>query len=320
MNRKAAIRLLTVSLVLVSLILACNLPGREVVQPTLSEPTPNMTMTSLFSIVTKAPGLSTPVGAVTATPGAEQTATQIAPTSTSIAFSTATSGLPLVTNTPQATAELRPAGKAVAAYFSTAPKLDGIWDEWTSTAYPARYAVYGKSEISNKEDLEGSFRVGWDETNLYLAVKVYDDKYVQNATGIDIFKGDSIELLFDVDLMGDLTSKQQNSDDYQLVFSPGKGGVTGEKETHLYYPTNVAGPRTQVKIASVYGGGVLRAEIAVPWSVLGVTPTSGKQFGFAVSMNDNDNEGQNILQSMVSNVQNRSLTDPTTWALLELKK
>lgn len=321
MNRKAAVRLLTVSFVLIFSVLACNLPGRDV-QPTPSEPTPNMTMTALFSIVTKAPGISTPVVQVTATPGTEVSATQPPPTNTvpPIVISTATSSLPLVTNTPKATEAVRSAGKAVAGYMSTAPKLDGPWDEWTTTAYPARFAVYGKSEISGKEDLEGSYRVGWDDSNLYLAVKVYDEKYVQNATGIELFKGDSIELLFDVDLMGDVSSTQLNSDDYQLVFSPGKGGVTGEKETYLFYPTNVAGPRTQVRIAAVYGSGVLRAEIAIPWSVLGVTPTSGKQFGFAVSIGDNDNESQNIQQSMVSNVQYRSLSDPTTWALLELKR
>ncbi len=318
MKRKATTRFLIVTFVLILAIMACNLPSKSA-EPTLSEPTPNMTMTALFNIVTKEPGLSTPVVVETATPGA---AASPSPTNTQppVTISTPTSGLPLVTNTPQATAELRPAGKAVAKFFSTAPKLDGTWDEWTSTAYPARFIVYGKSEVANKEDLEGSFRLGWDNTNLYLAVKVYDDKYVQNATGVDIFKGDSVELLFDVDLMGDLNSTQLNSDDYQLVFSYGKGSVTGAKETYLYYPASVAGPRTQVQIASVYGSGVLRAEIAIPWNVLGVTPSSGKQYGFAVSMNDNDNESQNLLQSMVSNVQDRELTDPTTWALLELKQ
>lgn len=318
MNRKATTRFLIVSFVLVLSIMACNLPGRNV-QPTPSEPTPNMTMTALFNIVTKEPGISTPVVVETATTGPVSTAS---PTNTQqpVFISTPTTGLPLVTNTPQATQELRPAGKAEAKFFSTAPKLDGTWDEWTSTAYPARYIVYGKGEVANKEDLEGSYRIGWDNTNLYLAVKVYDDKYVQNATGVDIFKGDSVELLIDVDLTGDLNSTQLNSDDYQLVFSPGKGSVTGSRETYLYYPANVAGPRTQVQIAAVYGGGVLRAEIAIPWSVLGVTPTSGKQFGFSVSINDNDNESQNLLQSMVSNVQNRSLTNPTTWAMVELKK
>lgn len=318
MKRKATTRFLIVTFVIVLSIMACNFPTKSA-EPTLSEPTPNMTMTALFNIVTKEPGLSTPVVVETATQGAVSTAS---PTNTMqpVVISTPTTGLPLVTNTPQATPELRPAGKATAKYFSTPPKLDGTWDEWTSTAYPARFIVYGKSEVANKEDLEGSFRVGWDNTNLYLAVKVYDDKYVQNATGVDIFKGDSVELLFDVDLMGDLNSTQLNSDDYQLVFSPGKGSVTGAKETYLYYPSSVAGPRTQVQIAAVYGGGVLRAEITIPWSVLGVTPSSGKQFGFAVSINDNDNESQTLLQSMVSNVQGRELTDPTTWALLELKQ
>ena len=316
MRRRVVFQIVSLSLCLGLLLSACNLPERNA-QPTSSEPTPNMTMTALFNIVTKAPGISTPV--VEASPTAQVISPTLPlPTSTPPPIATVTP-IPLVTNTPQATAELRPAGKATAAFLSTAPKLDGVWDEWNTTAYPAREIVYGREEVENNEDLEGSYRIGWDNNNLYLAVKVYDDQYVQNATGIDLFKGDSIELLFDADLTGDASSTQLSADDYQLVFSPGKGGVSGTKETYLYYPSNVAGPRTQVQIAAVYGGGILRAEIAIPWTVLGVTPSSGKLFGFAVSMADNDNESQNNLQSMVSNVKQRTLTDPTTWALLELK-
>jgi len=320
MHKQAAARLLIVSFTLIFATLACNLPGNEV-QPTSSEPTPNMTMTALFNIVTKAPSISTPIVGPSPTQGIGPSATPPIPTNTvpPVVISTATSQ-PLATNTPKPTAEVRTAGKVVAEFLSTAPKLDGVWDEWNTTAYPARFIVYGSGEVVNKEDLEGSYRVGWDDSNLYLAVKVYDDLYVQNASGAEIFKGDSIELLFDVDLMGDVNSTELNSDDYQLAFSPGKGGVSGDKETYLYYPSSVAGSRTQVKIASTYGGGVLRAEISIPWSVLGVSPTSGKQFGFAVSMSDNDNNSQNIQQSMVSNIKNRSLTNPTTWAILELKK
>jgi len=75
-----------------------------------------------------------------------------------------------------------------------------------------------------------------------------------------------------------------------------------------------------VKIASVYEAGIIRAEIAVPWSVLGVSPSSGKQFGFALSMNDNDNESQNVQQSMASAINTRAFRDPTSWGLLELKQ
>ncbi len=316
MQHEAAKRLRLVAILLIGAILACNLPGRDA-QVTPSEPTPNMTMTALFSIVTKAPVISTPVApAATATnaPGVTNTLPPIASPTTGL------TPLPLVTATPQPTSELRPAGKFIANFFTTAPTLDGRWDEWTSTAYPARFVVFGKENWTDKTDLEGSFRVGWDNTNLYLAVKVYDEKYVQNATDKDVYKGDSVELLFDVDLMGDLNSNEVNSDDYQLIFSPGKGSVTGVKETYLYYPTNVAGPRTTVKIASVYDAGILRAEIAVPWSVLGVSPTAGKQFGFVLSMNDNDNESSNVQQSMVSAIATRNFRDPTTWGLLELKQ
>jgi len=69
----------------------------------------------------------------------------------------------------------------------------------------------------------------------------------------------------------------------------------------------------------VYGSGVLRLK-SRSVERAGCDAVKRKQFGFAVSMNDNDNESQNLLQSMVSNVQDRVLTDPTTWALLELKQ
>jgi len=316
MQHEAAKRLRLVAIVLSVAMLACNLPGRDA-QVTPSEPTPNMTMTALFSIVTKAPVISTPVApaaTITTGPGATNTLPPIASPTSGL------TPLPLVTTTPQPTSELRPAGKFTANFMSTAPTLDGKWDEWTNTAYPARFVVFGKDNWTDKADLEGSFRVGWDNTNLYLAVKVYDDKYVQNATDVDIFKGDSVELLFDVDLMGDVNSNEVNSDDYQLIFSYGKGTTVGVKETYLYYPTNVAGPRTTVKIASVYEAGIIRAEIAVPWSVLGVSPSSGKQFGFSLSMNDNDNESQNVQQSMISAINTRAFRDPTSWGLLELKQ
>lgn len=318
MQHNLAKRIGIVSLLLVVTALACNLPGKSIA-PTASAPTPNMTMTSLFSIGTKAPEISTPVlPQATATTGSGQAAA----TNTVPPVPNPTTGitpLPLVTNTPQPTAELRPAGRFEAKYMATPPVLDGSWDEWTSTAYPARFVVFGKDNWTGKADLEGSFKVGWDANYLYLASKTYDDTYVQNTTDINIYKGDSVELLFDVDLMGDLNSNQLNSDDYQLVFSPGKGSVTGIKETYLYNPANVAGPRTTVKIAATYVNAIIRMEIAVPWSVLGVTPAAGKQFGFVVSMNDNDNESKNVQQSMVSSVEKRDFQDPTTWALLELK-
>lgn len=305
-------------LMLLLLALACNLPGRQAV-PTPSEPTPNRTMTALFELVQTRVVIPSPLPS--ATPPAAVNTNTPPPSPSPLPTSTAVQPTqPQASPTVINTAVLRSAGSYTVPFLSEAPKLDGVWDEWKTKAYPMKLVVYGKGNHTDKEDLEGSFRIGWDNTYLYLAVKVIDDQYVQNASGIDLFKGDTIELLLDVDLLGDLNSRELNNDDYQLVISPGKGSTSGDKEAYLYYPTGKAGSRMNVKIASEGGSGLYRVEAAIPWSIFGITPADGQRYGFAVSVSDNDKEGENIQQSMVSMVPNRRLTDPTTWALLTLRR
>jgi len=305
-------------LMLLLLALACNLPGRQAA-PTPSEPTPNRTMTALFELVQTQVVIPSPLPS--ATPQAAVSTNTPPPSPSPLPTSTAVQPTqPPASPTVTSTAALRSAGSYTAPFLSEAPKLDGVWDEWKTTAYPMKLVVYGKENHTGKEDLEGSFRIGWDNTYLYLAVKVIDDQYAQNASGIDLYKGDSIELLLDVDLLGDLNSRELNNDDYQLVISPGKGSTSGNKEAYLYYPTGKAGSRTDVKIASEGGSGLYRIEAAIPWSIFGITPADGQRYGFAVSVSDNDREDQNVQQSMVSMVPNRRLTDPTTWALLTLRR
>jgi len=310
----------------VLLLTACNIPGLKPNPTPILFPTPNYTMTALFSVDVTDPTATPPVIVVTqAEPTAQPTVepTQIptlAPTQTPI----------VITATPQSTATSAPratnttvvrAGYWVtASYLSTAPNLDSVWDEWNTTKYPAKYVAYGSGEWNNSDDLEGSFRIGWDNTYLYVAVKVLDDKYVQNATGQDLYKGDSIEILFDTNLYGDLNSTGLSSDDFQIGVSPGKGGVDGIKEGYLWFPSGKSGGISGIKIASTDGDGVYRVEMAIPWTVLGITPANGQQYGFGLSISDNDNESSNIQQSMVSNLPNRSLVNPTTWTLLTLTK
>jgi hypothetical protein len=203
--------------------------------------------------------------------------------------------------------------------MSTAPTIDGVWDEWTSQAYPANAIVFGANNWGGPDDLEPSFRVGWNNNNLFLAVKVYDDVYVQNATGQDLFKGDSIELLFDNNLFGDYLTASLNADDYQIGFSPGNPNTSGTREAYLWFPADQAGSRSQIQIGAVSSTGLYRVEIAIPWSVLGINPSSGQTFGFALSVSDNDNQNQNVQQTLASSARTRALTDPTTWGVVTLK-
>ncbi len=308
--------------VLILVLSACNLPGIKTNPTPILFPTPNYTMTALFSTAIESlPSATLPVVVVTETQAATTAPsnTPIVITATPMATSTS-----IPTSTPNPTATntqtIRGGYWVTAPYLGTAPNLDSVWDEWTTTKYPAKYVVYGKSERVDADDLEGSFRIGWDKDYLYVAVKVLDDKYVQNSLGADLYKGDSIEILLDTNLYGDLNSTTLSADDFQIGISPGKGGIDGIKEGYVWYPTSKAGGISGIKIGSSKGDGVYRVEMAIPWSTFGITPASGQQYGFGLSVSDNDNESANEQQSMVSNLPYRTLTNPTTWTLLTLTK
>lgn len=308
--------LTTLSMILVVCLLAgCNLPGQT--KPTQELfPTPNLTLTALFE-PGGIPPTVTPPAVVTATSGV-----QGQPSATPPSAASATS-VPAVTTTampPSATPVTRPGPAIEAKYLATAPKIDGDWGEWKTDAYPARFVVYGGGNWKNSDDLEGSFRVGWDNTYLYLAVKVLDDEYVQIASGADIYKGDSIELLFDSNLWGDFAVRSLSGDDFQIGISPGKDEIGGSTLAYLWYPSGKAGNLSDVKIASVSSAGVYRVEIAIPWKTLGVTPATGSQFGFGISISDNDKTGTKEQQTMISNLQGRNFLDPGTWGILTLTK
>jgi hypothetical protein len=321
MKAKIPVLLALASLLLVQL--ACNLPAQTDVASQI--PAPNQTLTALFAV--------TPVEEATPTLPLIVTATQqepatAAPTETpppapvdtqpAAPAATATTAPTATFSGPAPTATIpnsRPRGNIVAKYMRTPPVIDGDWSEWKDIAreYPATSVVFGRENWTDQDDLAGSFYVGWDENNLYLAVKVRDDVYVQNATGANIFKGDSIEIMLDTNLVDDYYVAQLNADDYQLGISPGRITVGENMEAYLWYPSSKAGPVTDIYMAAIQQPGVYRLEAAIPWTVFGGRPNAGDRMGFVISISDNDSPGTEIQQSMVSNVPGRRLTDPTTW-------
>jgi hypothetical protein len=220
--------------------------------------------------------------------------------------------------TPEAL--VRTKGKVVAPFLNKPPVLDGMWDEWTTQAYPVTNIVYGKDNISDRNDLGGSFRIGWDDTYLYLVEKVGDDSYVQRDTLADIYKGDSLEIMLDTELQADFKSSQLNNDDYDLRISPGNPDPGKHMEAYLWFPRNISASLPKVRIAALGGSDTYRLETAIPWSVFGITPQPGMHFGFALRINDDDDVDLDLQQSAVSNVPGADLSDPTTWGDLLLTK
>lgn len=301
---------------------ACNLPISTTPTP-FQFPTPNQTMTALFSNPVVIPPTVTvqPTAQASATlaPAATAAPTATLPPTNTPAQPPAPTVQPTATKTSVPT-NMRSSASATAVFLSKAPEINGPWDEWTSKAYAADYVVYGSKERSGKDDLSVSYRAGWDNTYLYLALKVYDDKFVNNASGAQIFKGDSVDILIDTNVSGDFFSDSLSSDDFQIGIAAGKDDVGEGMSAYLWYPSGKAGNLTNIKMAAVKSEGIWRLETAIPWSVLGVTPSNGMHLGFALSVSDNDDGSKDVQQSMVSSAPNRILTDPTTWGDLTLQK
>ncbi len=304
------------------LLASCNLPGtsgQPTTNPGLISTAAAQTLTAQQTSAAQGtpiilPSPTSPVVLLPTNTALPPTNTPL-PTHTALPSATPTSVLP----TPTFTATPITRVSSDAASLATPPSIDGPWDEWTTTQYPIKNVVFGEDNWSGPSDLQASYRVGWDSTYLYVAVKVIDDVYVQNATGANLYKGDSIEILLSTKPDADSPKLGLTANDYQIGISPGRPNVGQNMEAYLWYPEDKAGSLSNVTIGAVTMEDGYRIEFAIPWSVFGFTPVKGQVLGFAVSVSDNDNKTENVQQTLISSAPHRDLTDPTTWGLLTLK-
>ena len=321
-------------------ILVCVLvivaTGCQVVSPpppTVLFPTPDMTMTAIYSVLetlqspTMTPLAVTETPPPTLLPLPTNTLAPIPPSLTSTPLPTFTP-LPTLTSIPPTSTSVPPTNtprplirtgaSITATYLGVRPDINGYLGEWNLTKYPITSVVYGANLWDNTADLSARVMVGWDNSNLYLAAEVIDEDYEQNTAGVNLFKGDSLEVLLDTNIAADFYLTYLTPDDFQLGISPGSPLPNEDPEAYLWYPASIDGGRSQVNIAAVRTGDGYTVEVAIPWSVFEMIPQAGQHYGFAFSVSDNDIDGGIAQQSMISNVSTRVLANPTTWGDLLL--
>lgn len=328
-KRSTLVRQILLAALLIAILSACtrtipivngNLPGA----PSL---TPNLTLTAWAIAenlptdipltepqVTDTPAVQpTEESASTETPLSEATATP-APTETE-----PSTGLKPITVT-ETTTPLSVTSEILlsARYLEQAPAIDGDINDWPGTVYAMNQVVFGQEYYANPLDLFGELKLAWDDGYLYIGVLVRDSWYVQTASGARLSQGDGVEVLLDTDRSGDVDSTSMSPDDYQLGFSAGNLlAASPIPEAYRWAPFDNEGPLTQSKAAGRLTDDGYMLEIAISWAELGVSPTGGMQMGILISVSDNDSSGINAQQTVIS-FQERNLTNPSTWAPLEL--
>ena len=214
-------------------------------------------------------------------------------------------------------------GAVEANTLAAPPTIDGNLAEWSGVAtVTSANRVYSVAGWDGSADLTAVWQLAWDNNNLYVAVTVTDDIHVQTASGNQIFRGDSVDMQFDTLRDADY-GNDLSPDDFQITLSP--GDFAGSGPTAFRYQGTASGAildapgGNNVTVAAQQSGTGYTLEAAIPWTNLNLTPSEGLIIGLALNANDNDSVGTAVQEVMVSNMPNRTLTNPTTWGTLTLK-
>lgn len=298
--------------------------------------TPNLTLTAVFSAAEESEEQTKPtstsrssVVATSIVGGIVSTATaRVTPeaTSTSTLAPVATElGVLLDFDiTPTlVTTEKRPGPSLIAQYQETVPVIDADPADWTAPLYLADQVVAGEGFRVSAQDISADFKIGWDQSNLYLAAVVRDSKFVQNSEESQLWRGDSLEIMLDTNVSGDYDDHQISGDDFHIGFSPGqlnlKKSSRNPIEVFIWEPQTEYGLTEDIDIAFRLTDDGYLMEAAIPWDLLDTAPISGQHFGFFFSVTDNDDVNFDRQQTIVSFIKERVPFNPTTWKDLVLQ-
>jgi hypothetical protein len=184
-------------------------------------------------------------------------------------------------------------------YAVAPPAIDGEVDAvWASAA--AQYFV----PLEDANDASGSWKLLYDEENLYVLVEVTDD-ILQNDSAA-AWQDDSVEVYFD----GGNTklSTPLSGDDHQYTFGWTADDIQG---------TNIAGYTEGIEQAQVTTAAGWRLEIKMPWaSLLGdpnAMPEARDLIGIDLYYNDDDDGGDTREGKMLTFSAVEGWNDASQW-------
>jgi hypothetical protein len=192
------------------------------------------------------------------------------------------------------------------------------WDFSAGGVWDIAENVFGAGNWNGAGDASGKALLCWTDSSLYIAVNVTDDVHVQTQTGQTAWQGDEVELFFDANLRADFYEDTVDSDDSQLGLSPGDFDELPPAAVR-YAPSFLDNINVELAASRpVETGGNYFLEVAIPWSILSVNPQPDTNYGLCLTVSDNDQEGEAVQDSMVSDCEDLFYRDPTTWETVRL--
>ncbi len=191
-------------------------------------------------------------------------------------------------------------------------KLDGRRTSWPGTppeTVGASRLVLG----ADSSGFDGSFRLCWDDQNLYFHVQVNDPTPMRNAQqGAAIWNGDGVELFIgweDTDRNGSLLFS-----DRQVLLSAGHP-PDGKRSYVNHAATQI--PCQVVVTPTVDGHGYI-LESAIPFAALGFTPRENQTLRLDLAIDDGSGGGRQ--RQLMWSGASRNSSDRTDWGRAKLIK
>ena len=172
-------------------------------------------------------------------------------------------------------------------------------------------------EVSGKNGLGGSIRIGWDDERLYLNAEIKDKHPLINQQEDDgIWNGDCLEVCISTDPKADPARARFASTDWQLGFAPQYQAKSLPARSWEWGRLKSSIPGAELKSFPTEGGYTLEASF--PWTALNRFTVKGNMvlgFDFAV-----DNAGDNGQRSYqwIWNGNNQFYNSPAQWGTLTL--
>jgi hypothetical protein len=197
------------------------------------------------------------------------------------------------------------------------PAIDGNQeDSWlkfpqfNDQVYGAQNSAdnFDQKIVDDWTDARFRFWTVWDASNIYLFIKVWDDKKVLNAASGYAYDSDGIELFFDGN-----NSKGQAYDganDNQIRFER-KDSAPTDVDLSLAFDKNL------IHFANKETAEGWNLELSIPMSALKINPSEGAKFGFEIQMNDNDTGARDVMRKWW-NWNDNSWSNPSVLGTAEL--
>ncbi len=191
------------------------------------------------------------------------------------------------------------------------------------------------------ESYWGHARFLWDENNFYVGVEIHDDRLVQAYQGDQLYRGDHVEMWFDVDLAQDFNATSISQDDIQIGLSPGNFS-TLQPEAVVWLPQELSWRSGEIQIAAVQSERGYHIEAMIPLSLLNLDstnlvtgegtvmevagwgvnpgheywPVAGHIIGFGFIFSDTDTPGTTEKEHFYATPDSVLWAEPLTWGNL----